>query len=175
MEMWALIISIVAAVATAAAAGVAFVQARIAKGARDDARQAQAGSEAAAEESIALSRKATAAFERQAVAQEEANELARASLPPDVVRWEYEPVSGVVYILTNVGARVARGAFIEDIGEPKGLVRPQEDGPRDVVPGDSLEFVIVTAFGAPRPVFRVTWREDGSDEVRSEDTRAVIR
>jgi hypothetical protein len=175
MDTWVLVVSIAAAVATIAAAVIAGVQARIAKGARDDARRAQADSEAAAAESVALARKANAAFERQAEAQEQANELARAALPPDEVRWTYEQVTGMEYTLTNVGTRTARGAFIEDIGKQQGWIETLEDRARDVRPGDSLQFLAKSAWSSPRPEFRVSWLEDGSDEVKTDDTRMVIR
>ncbi|MFT2706137.1 hypothetical protein [Clavibacter zhangzhiyongii] len=174
MDTWGLVVSIVAAVATIAAAVIAAAQARIAMHARDDARKAQAGSESAAAESVALARKANDAFERQARAQEEANQLARANLPADEVRWTYRHIAGMRYVLTNAGTRIARAASIEDITEPSGWVQPEEPGPCDVRPGDSLEFMVVTAWGSPRPEFRVTWTEDGSDEVFTDDTRMVI-
>lgn len=151
------------------------MQAKIAKEARDDARKAQADSESAAAESVALAKEANDAFKRQAQAQEEANELAKASIPADEVRWAYDQVAGIRYVLTNIGSRSARGAFIEDTTEPKGFVRPEESLPRDVRPGDSLEFIVVSAFGSPQPEFRVTWTEDGSDEIHTDETRMVIR
>lgn len=174
MDTWALVVSIIAAVATVAAAAVAAWQAKIARDARDDARKAQADSESAAAESVALAKKANDAFERQARAQEEANAIARASMPADEVRWEYAQVSGIRYMLRNAGTRVALEAGIEDITEPAGFVRP-EDGPRDVRPGEAIEFTVVSAFGSPRPEFRVSWKEAGSDEVHTDETRMVIR
>lgn len=174
MDTWALVVSIIAAVATVAAAAVAVWQAKIARDARDDARKAQADSESAAAESVALAKKANDAFERQAAAQEEANAIARANMPADEVRWEYEQIRGVRYILRNVGTRVAIEAVIEDITEPAGFVRPEE-GARSVRPGESIEFTVLSTGGSPAPAFRVSWKEDGSDEVHTDDTRMVIR
>jgi hypothetical protein len=175
METVTTVVGICAGVATIGAMIVALWQAKIAKDARDDARQAQADAEAAAAESVTLAKKANEAFERQAAAQEEANAIARASRPPDGVRWSYEQVAGIRYRLVNVGTRVARGAVLEDIGKLKGFVRPEEAGPVDVRPDDSIEFTVRTAMGSPRPEFRVSWREDGSDEIFTDDTRMTIR
>lgn len=173
MDNWALVVSIIAALATIAAAVIAAWQAKIARDARDDARKAQADSESAAAESVMLAKKANDAFERQAQAQEEANTIARASLPPDEVRWEYAQIKGVRYILRNAGTRTALAAVIEDITEPSGFVRP-EKSPRTVRPGEAIEFTVLSAWGAPPPEFRVSWREEGSDDVHTDDTRMVI-
>ena len=126
-------------------------------------------------ETVELAKKANQAFERQAAAQERAIELAQAALPKDEVRWTYEHISGVIYVLHNTGTKVARQALMSDIGQPVGFVRPDETKPRDVPPGDSLEFNVITAFGSPRPRFRVAWREDGLDQEFSDDTNMVIR
>ncbi len=174
MDIWALVVSIIAPVATVAAAAVAVWQAKIARDARDDARKAQAESESAAAESVALAKKANDTFERQAEAQEEANAIARANLPTDEVRWEYEQIRGARYILRNVGTRAAIKAVIEDITEPVGFVRPEESS-RFVRPGESVEFTVLSIWGSPTPAFRASWKEDGSEEVHADDTRMVIR
>lgn len=175
MDIVGPIINIVLAVAAIVSAIVAVVQARVAVRARQDAKSAQSGAELAQRETVELARKANDAFDRQALAQEKANELAQAALPKDEVRWEYEHISGVIYVLQNTGTKVARQASMSDTGEPVGFVRPDDTSPRDVSPGDSLEFKVITAFGAPRPQFRITWTEDGSDQKFSDDTRMVIR
>ncbi|TFD35935.1 hypothetical protein E3T40_07190 [Cryobacterium sp. TMT1-19] len=175
MDTAGLVINIVLAATGIAAAIVAVIQARVAVQARREAKTAQLGAEHAEREAIALARKANEAFERQAAAQEEANVLAKAALPKDEVRWLYEHVSGARYVLQNVGTVVAQNSLLTDIGEPTGFIRPDEEVRRDIAPGDSLEFMVCSAFGAPRPRFRVTWREDGLSDELHDDTTVTVR
>ena len=121
----------------------------------------------------ALKRSATA-NEEAAVALKRANEIREAQLPVDEVRWAYAHVSGVLYTLTNVGTHTALNAVITDIGDPRGFIRPSEEA-RDIKPGDSIEFRVVSAWGAPRPEFRVTWNEKGTGKAFTDDTRMILR
>ena len=86
-----------------------------------------------------------------------------------------EHVSGARYVLQNVGTVVARNSLLTEIGEPTGFIRPDEEVGRDIAPGDSLEFMVLSAFGAPRPRFRVTWREDGLSDELHDDTTVTVR
>jgi hypothetical protein len=182
MDLALLIVTFGGVVVAGIAAVAAIVQARAAVEAKTDAQQARrdaqdASTEArtARNEAAALAAEANAAFTRQAEALEESNRLQAELLPKDEVRWEHEHLQGVLYALHNNGTKVARGALLFEIGDSLGWVRPQESEPRDVPPGDSLEFHVVSAWGAPRPQFRVTWMEDGSTEEYYDDTRLLVR
>jgi hypothetical protein len=182
MDLALLIVSFGGVVITAIAAAAAIVQARTAvtaktdaETARSDAIDARNESRAARNEAATLAAEANDAFKRQAAALEESNRLQRELLPKDEVRWVYEHVQGVLYVLHNTGSKTARNALISEIGDSTGWVRPAEDVARDVPSGGGLEFHVVSAFGAPRPQFRVTWTEDDSDEEFHDDTRMVIR
>jgi hypothetical protein len=103
-----------------------------------------------------------------------ANEISESLLPKDEVKWAYEHIQGVLYVLHNLGTKTARNAVIVDIGEPAGFIRPDPE-PADVPPGGAIEFRVLTAFNAPRPRFRVEWMEDGSEDEHHDDTTMIIR
>ena len=168
-------LTFVLAAAAVASAVFAFMQAKAATDNRKESEVARNESRAARDEAVRLSIEANAAFTRQAEAQERANEIATAQLPVSKVVWTYKNVRGVKWILLNKGTLTARNAVMTDITEPAGFIRPELKEPRDVCPGDHLEFVAVSAGNGPTPMFRVTWKDDGSDEERSDDTKMIIR
>ena len=174
MELALLIATFAGVVVAGAAAAAAIVQTRAAIEAKGDAESARDEARKARNEAAELAAETNDAFKRQAEALEESNRIARESLPKFEVKWAYEHVQGVLYVLRNIGTKVARGALITDTGEPIGMVRPGEAA-RDIEPGDSIEFRVLTGFGTPRPTFRVTWTEDDSTDEFFDDTRMIIR
>lgn len=92
MEIAALIISFAVLVVSGGAAIAAVVQAKVAVAARDDAERAEAGAQAARDETRALTRTATAAAVEQAKALQERNEIERAKLPRIEAAWKLEHI-----------------------------------------------------------------------------------
>ncbi|MHA6668554.1 hypothetical protein ACX3O0_06745 [Homoserinimonas sp. A447] len=175
MELAALIISLGVLIVSGAAAVATVVQARIATAAKADSEAARDESRTARDEAVRLSKEANLAFVRQAEAQEKANEIALSLVPEPEVSWMYENVRGVQWVLHNRGTKVARSAVLVDITEPAGFIQPESSTPRDVRPGDYLEFVALATGNGPTPAFRVVWNEDDSTQEFSDDTKMVIR
>ncbi|MER6152015.1 hypothetical protein [Streptomyces hirsutus] len=88
------------------------------------------------------------------------------ALPSDaaegVPEWQLSHKRGDAYVLRNVGTAVATGVRV-DVGQhPRGLTRAL---PEDAVvrPQEAVEFLLLAAWGAPRPnSIRVEW--DGGEQ-----------
>lgn len=143
---------------TAIAALTAIWQAKDAKVARGDAIAAQKQAEAARDRASTLAMEANDAFVRQAEALEHSNQLAEAALPVPEVQWSVNPASGSRWLAVNVGNVPAVGSSIYGVGDEPGLVRSQEAGPRDVMPGDALIFLALSV-DAVDPRYRIEWNE----------------
>jgi hypothetical protein len=143
-ELWILFGTFVAG---AGAATFTWVQAQAAVGSRKDAEKAQERAEEARDEALELARQATAAAERQATALETANTIAATKGP------EFALVRGDQYLWTlyNVGSVALLQARLVGSGggpAPEGQDFPYDRGlldipdvfPRDILPGDSIEF-----------------------------------
>jgi hypothetical protein len=154
MEVAGLVIAIAAAVAAVASAVFAGIQAAAAKADRTDAEKAR-------DEARTLAAKANDSFERQALAQERANEIQESLLPRDEVRWELENISGNQWCLRNIGNQTAEGANLKDISDPAGWIRFDSESPRDVPKRDFLDFLALSAFTSPTPRVQVRWRTGG--------------
>lgn len=151
---------------TALGVAAAAWQANEARVARRETQQAQTETEQARDEAVRLSKEATAAFVRQAAAQEEANELRRAAMPKDRVTWSIRPVRNSKYEVVNMGNIPARAVHVTGGGAAPGFIHvdgEEEALPRDVLPGDGVAFVVFRASG-PDPVLRVEWRLDNDEE-----------
>ncbi|GAA1016969.1 hypothetical protein [Streptomyces thermogriseus] len=76
--------------------------------------------------------------------------------------WQLAHKQGNAYVLRNVGTAVATGVRV-DVGQhPRGLTRAL---PEDAVvrPQEAVEFLLLAAWGAPRPdSIRVVW--DGGEQ-----------
>lgn len=82
MDVWIVVVTAVASLAAVASAVVAVVEARSARRSETDAVAARDQAQAAERETLELSRVATAAFIRQAEAQERANRMREDELKP---------------------------------------------------------------------------------------------
>jgi|GEM_PF-2578195 len=117
MEVGLLIATALGSVAAVAAAIVAIVQAARARSSQRDADDARSEAEAARDESVRLASVATAAFIRQADAQEKANALKEAEMTAPAwsgPRW----VSGDIYRFVNTSGRTLKLITIDV--EPEG-------------------------------------------------------
>lgn len=146
MDVATLVVTFGGVVVAGAAAVAAIVQARAAVAARIAAEEARNESRIARDEAAELAREANSAFVRQAEAQEEANRLARLSAPRLEPKFKLEPIANSRWALSNVGTAMAENAQVLQVA---GLVKPDDDSPRNVGPGDSLFFVASRALGRP--------------------------
>lgn len=90
------------------------------------------------------------------------------------VSWQYQNVRGTRYVLVNGGDKMARQVLIDDVNET-GAIRRTSANRMDIAPGDNIDFHVVSWSGMQRPRLRITWFEDGSDEMCSEETNMVLR
>lgn len=169
MEDAALIVSFGDLVVSGVAAAAAVVQARSAESSRLAAEEARNESRTARDEAVRLTREANAAFVRQAVAQEEANELVRAAAPKKEPKFNLVEVSKSRWMATNVGTAVARRVQITKVS---GWVHAEEDAPRDLDIGDSLYFNAMSLGGeTPRIELNFSNALDGElEDFRNEIT-----
>ena len=165
MDFAGLVVAIVAALSAIAGAVIAGVQAAAARADRKQTEQAR-------DEARALAAQANSSFERQALAQERANEIREALIPRDEVHWELENISGNRWCLRNVGTVTAEAANLKDISEPSGWIRFDSESPRDVQRHDLLDFIALSAFTSPTPRVQVRWRE-ASGPLQTEDFTIV--
>lgn len=171
MDVWMLVVTAVASLAAVASAVVAVVQARAAKQSQDDAKTARDQAQAAERETLELSRTATAAFIRQAKAQERANELQEeASRPPTWMGPKH--VNGDLWQLINSSGRAVTVVQWEvDPDEAVNLVRIT--APSQVFEyGDSFDFMYTNRLGIRPRKLIVVWRF--TDEPDSEPQRFIV-
>lgn len=161
MEIASLIINAVLLLFTGVAAVAAYLQAQVAKRAQEGAESAQTDAEVARDEALRLSQEANDALIRQAAAQERANEIAATQLPADGARWLLEHVSGVRYVIRNIGNATAENLTIHEMNQPSGFLRHDYSTPVDVAPGDVLELTILSALGSPNVRLQLRWSEGG--------------
>lgn len=157
------IIALSAAIVGVVAALAAWWQACEASKSRKQAKNSETAAEVARDKALELSRKATAAAERQAVAQEEANRLElEARIPP--------PWTGPQYVKSNVSVMVnSSGSPVEvtsiDVvpDNMRGFVRVNNNQktPFIVPEGGSLRYAQVRT-GAD--LIKVRWRSVGDSE-----------
>ncbi|MFH9428751.1 hypothetical protein ACH4JZ_10785 [Streptomyces sp. NPDC017615] len=130
-----------------------------------------------------IARRHADAAERRALATEEALQRLIERLPPAVqahaeaqiaaqpvrhaaaVSWGLDRPKKNVFVLRNTGSEVATGVHVDVGDHPKGLTRQV---PEDAVvrKGESTEFMVLGAWGAPVPrEFRVSWEGAGEAAV----------
>jgi hypothetical protein len=171
-----------------------------AEAAEQTANQSLEKSQTATEDATAALRQADEAADRAADALEKANNIGAviveapdhpddpepftASVPiavagvPGVpaanVRWSCEQVRGASWVMRNTGTAIAHNALLIEVTHPPKYIRAEEIVPRDVPPGDHLQFRVFPVRDAPPPRVRVVWREDGDEEQRNLDTTLVV-
>ena len=161
MELAGLIIAFAVLVVSGVAAAAAVVQARAANRARADSEIARDQSRTARDEAAELARVATAAFVRQAEAQEEGNRIARASLPKIQPKISLRQVGNDRWMATNTGDVTAYDAQIIVLA---GYIHLNDNEPRDLHIGDSLYFNVLSASGDdPRIRIRYEHRPDDGE------------
>jgi len=179
MEPVALVWTIVAAVFAGASAVAAVYQARVAELSRRHASESKIAADAARDEARAardearaLAEKANNAFERQALALEESNEIERSKLPKPGARFELVHIRGALWTLVNDGTETATGASLRDVTTDSGWVRFEHTGVRDVPPGDGFEFSILSNVSGAPSLFRleVKWTTSGGELVAEAHT-----
>lgn len=129
MEIAGLVVASVAALAAVAGAVVAVMQAGNARRDRRDAEEARDASREARDEATRLAGEANGAFKRQAIAQEEANEIEEAKLPKSAISFGIVPVRGDTWaiVCTDLPANeVTKGA-----GLSPNRIMPLETEPRE--------------------------------------------
>lgn len=159
MDLALLIVTAVASLAAVASAIVAIVEARRAKQSKADAAEARDAAQVAQRETVELSRVATAAFIRQAAAQERANEIREEDRRPK--SWTGpRHVSGARYSVANTSERVIFVDHFEvDPDEAGNLVN--FDLPSKTIPfGGSFDYILANRMGLRARVISVFWRFD---------------
>lgn len=158
MELAALIVSFGVLVVSGAAAVAAVVQARQAAASKADAEAALIDARKARDEVQELARVSTAAFVRQAVAQEKANELKEDEMRPPT--WTGPSwVSGDRYKLVNTSGRTL--AVVEYDVQPDGAENLIHlEGPKDGLYeyGDSLSWIVNNRMGLRVKKLSIVWR-----------------
>lgn len=145
-------------VATLIGVFVAFLQAREARIARQDAVNAQGKSEAARDEAVTLARAANTEFKRQADAQELANRLAIDARERYSDPWVLNTVLGSRgdFVLTNQGREHLEHVEVEENPNLKPVTSLSADS---LAPQAFLRFVC-TSSGT---MLRVRWARPGED------------
>jgi hypothetical protein len=92
----------------------------------------------------------------------------------DEVDWELENVRGPIWVLRNIGSLVAHQTLVSDATQPPKYIRPDEVIPRDVSPGDHLQFRAAISRGGPPPRVRITWRLSETGEARSAEFTLLV-
>lgn len=154
-------------IATAGAAAIAWWRASLASDHEKNAEAAQKSAESARDESLELSRKATLAFERQAVAQEEANKLEREARAPRAWRgpnWISESVGSYLNTSLKVMVILEWSIIPEDMSK---FVRLHDHPkvPFEIPDGGQLRYFKIRASGARAEVLVVRWKYKGEDEL----------
>lgn len=156
--------------ASAAAAGVARQAGDLADVAQLADRKADKALQASDE---ALTRSGTAIQGVTAVVKR-VDESGQARTDAGIVRWECEQVKKSLWVARNVGTLVARTALLSDATEPPKPIRPEEVIPRDVAPGDHLQFQAFPEKGVRSPRVRLVWKVDGDTATHSQELTLII-
>jgi hypothetical protein len=92
----------------------------------------------------------------------------------DEVDWELENVRGPIWVLRNIGSLVAHQTLVSDATQPPKYIRADEVIPRDVSPGDHLQFRAAISRGGPPPRVRITWRPSETGDARSAEFTLLV-
>lgn len=131
----------------------------------------QVADRAQAEAAEALARATAAAL---APAADVADRVTRQQVEAGGVRWESEQVRPGRWLIRNTGSVLAAAALVTDATRPPKFVTADEVIPRDVPPGDHLQFRVISVRDSPPPRVRVTWAERGSSERRSYENTLIV-
>lgn len=156
--------------ASAAAAGVA----RQAGDLADVAQLADRKADRALQASDEALTRSGAAMQGITAVVKRVDESGHARLDAGVVRWECEQVKKSLWVARNVGTLVARTALLSDATEPPKPIRPEEVIPRDVAPGDHLQFQAFPEKGVRSPRVRLVWKVDGDPSMHSQELTLII-
>jgi hypothetical protein len=164
MEFAALIVAFGVLVVSGVAAVATVVQARAATASSVEAREAVADAKGARDEAQRLASVATAAFVRQAEAQERANELKEAEMAPPT--WSGpEWKGGHRYSVTNSSGEtlvVERFEVQPDGSEGRISVQDKKDGVYTY--GDSFSYVTSAALQVRAEKLTVFWRRQATPD-----------
>lgn len=157
MDLLMLLVSAVATLAAVASAVVAVAQARSARQSESDARVARDQAQVAERETLELSRVATAAFIRQAEAQEAANRLREEERKPPA--WGApRHVSGDLFQVVNTSGRsVTVEQWDVEPEQAESLVQVRTDS-LVFAYGDSFDYLYSRRLGIRPRKLIVKWR-----------------
>ncbi|MEO6826978.1 MAG: hypothetical protein ABI255_04355, partial [Microbacteriaceae bacterium] len=142
--------------------------------ARELAGTAQRNAERALTQSADAVVRATDAGKIAGLAVQRSREGAFAIPELGEVRWECHRVKGPTWVARNVGTALAHSALLTDATRPPKYIRPDEVIPRDVGPGDHLQFRAFSDAAVRSPRIRVAWREDGDNSARTQELTLII-
>jgi VIT1/CCC1 family predicted Fe2+/Mn2+ transporter len=94
--------------------------------------------------------------------------------PDTDVTWECEQVRSGRWVIRNTGFATAAGALVTDASRPPKFITAEEVIPRDVPPGDNLQFRVAGTRDALPPRVRVTWGAPGVADRRSFELTLVV-
>lgn len=132
------------------------------------ADHAQTASEEALTRSSAAFREITGAMKRAGEAREGATPTEAA------VKWECEQIKKSSWVARNVGSGVARAALLSDATWPPKYISPAEVIPRDVDPGDHLQFRAFADKGVRSPRVKLTWTADGDGSAHAQEMTLIV-
>ena len=176
MEIVGLVVAAIAALAAVVGAVVAISQAASARQDRRDAENARDASREARDEAIRLAGEANEAFNRQAVAQERANEIEEAKLPKHAISFE------IVHVLGDTWAIVctdlpANDVIIKGDGLSPDRIMPLETESRCLQKNDTMRFMLTPATmdGRPHasPRIRVEFVDPNTGEPSADESDIV--
>lgn len=121
----------------------------------------------------ALTRSTAAIKEVTGVVQRVGDNRGASAAVKDVASWECEQVRKSIWVARNVGTAVARAALLSDATWPPKYVRPDEVIPRDVAPGDHLQFRAFPDKGVRSPRIKLAWT-DGDDTPHAQEMTLII-
>ncbi|MGV8912223.1 MAG: hypothetical protein ACOH14_06345 [Rhodoglobus sp.] len=170
MEIAALIVTFGGVVIAGVAAVAAIVQAKSARASQIAAETARDESRDARDAAEALTKQANAAFIRQAEAQERANAIEEAKIPPRHVKWQVVRHRGDLWRLVNVGTIAALDVVMEPL-ERMHVTSDSFSARLDV--NEYVIFSAIMGFGGPAPRANVTWRDEDTNASREKTIRMV--
>lgn len=145
--------------------GIGFLRSRAA------GREAEEASRAARE---ALARSASA-NEAAAEALQHANEIAESHAPRPHAHLSFEQDQGNHWIARNTGELVAYATKLTPATDDlEGLIRPDDDEPRDVGVGDGIGVLALAFAGSPPARVRVSYEERAGERIERFETIVLL-
>lgn len=90
------------------------------------------------------------------------------------VHWMYRRLNGTLYVLQNIGNKLAQSALVEDVSTTPGLVTPVTGERRDVLPQDGLHFHVHAHAIEFQPRIRTTWHEDDATMQHADEADLLL-